>query len=136
MDTYVQGSNTRLLVDVAIFNAGEDAFESEFFLYLPPTLSFINTDRNKSNGSILCSPPDEDSDRLLRCDIGNPLPSLKSVFLRIYLQPVPDVTRPDRTISLTYEANSTNKEEPGKLSDNRQSLNLGLQVNTTLLLGG
>lgn len=136
LETYVQGSNERLVVDVNIYNAGEDAFGSEFLLHLPPTLSFINTDRNSSNFDILCWPPGEDSGPVLRCDIGNPLEQRQTAALRVLLQPVPDVTKPDRVISFHLQVSSIYKEEAAKAADNQKNLTLDLRVDTDLIIDG
>lgn len=134
----IQGSGERLEVDVVIHNGGEDAFESEFYLHLPRTLDFINTDRSMSSSSVLCSPPNygDSEHRALICDIGNPLVAGQSVSLRVYLQPNPDVNQPLRSISFAMNANSTNREIDGKEADNRQTIDLPLIVRTGLSLGG
>ena len=138
MDAFIQGSSDRLELDVVIHNDGEDAFESHFYLQLPKTLDFINTERSVGNSSVLCSPPDDDDNdgRVLICDVGNPLPAAKSVYLRVYLQPNPDVNSPRRSISFTMSTNSTNQEINGKDDDNAKTLDLPLAVQTNLLLGG
>ena len=121
-------------VDVTILNAGEDAFGSEFYLHLPPTLSYINTDRDVTDSSILCFAPSAINGPSLRCEIGNPLPASKTVRLRVILQPNPG--NDEKSISFLAETNSTNKEEPNKLSDNKKLLTLNFKADTSLLLSG
>lgn len=134
----VQGSSDRLDVDVSIYNDGEDAFESQFYLHLPKMLDFINTDRSSSSSSVLCSPPnyEDDEHRVLICDIGNPLSTQQSVSFRVYLQPSPDVNQPLQSISFTMDTNSTNSEIDGKDADNHKTIDLPLVVQTGLSLRG
>lgn len=132
--TYVQGSTDRLKVDVLIFNAGEDAFGAEFYLHLPPTLSFINTDREVTNSSVLCFAPGDVNGPSLRCEIGNPLSAFKTIRLRVILQPNPGDEQ--KFISFWAETNCTNKERPDTLMDNKQNLNLNFKAETSLPISG
>lgn len=133
LDKLMQGSNERLIVDVSIHNAGEDAFASYFQLHMASMLSFINTERNGSDFSVQCSPPEDD---ILRCSIGNPMPADSTVKLRIFLQPVPDVTSNNRDVHFQLDAFSVNKEEPSKSLDNRRNVSLSFYVETDLFVDG
>jgi hypothetical protein len=80
------GSEKRLEFDVQVFNYGEDAFESMFYLTVPPGLNYINIERIDYDGAVavLCSAPTLDSNNTLRCDIGNPLPASTLVSINLY----------------------------------------------------
>ena len=92
---------------MTIFNAGEDAFGADFYLDLPPVLSYINTDKEFTNSSVLCDPPGDTNGPFLRCEIGNPLSSNKMARLRVILEPK---AGDDNFVSFLAEINSTNSE--------------------------
>ena len=127
----IQGFDERLVVEVSIYNAGEDAFASYFQLHMVSALSFINTERNGSDFSVQCWPPEED---ILRCSIGNPMPADSTVKLRIFLQPVPDTTDNNRDVEFQLETFSVNKEEPSTSFDNYAKVSLSFQVETDLFV--
>lgn len=47
MDQYLIGSKTRLELDVTVKNAGEDAFESMFYLQMPLGINYVNLNKAK-----------------------------------------------------------------------------------------
>ena len=132
--TFIQGSDERLFVDVTIYNGGEDAYGAEFYLDLPSTLAFINTERNVTNSSVICFPPGELNGPVLRCEIGNPLPASKTIRISIILKPNPGTD--ENFISFLAETNSTNKEESYNLNNNKKMLDLNFKANTSLFLIG
>ncbi|KAK4002779.1 hypothetical protein OUZ56_004581 [Daphnia magna] len=132
-ETYIQGSDERWTIDVEIHNDGEDAFGADFYLHLPPVLSFINTDKEYTDQSILCFPPGEINGLALRCEVGNPLPAMKTARLRVILQPTPG---DDAFVSFLAETNSTNKEDDSTKSDNSKLLQLTFKAETKLALSG
>jgi integrin alpha 8 len=82
VENYLLGSERRLELNVEVFNSGEDAFESMFYLTIPPGLNYINIERlgaDSSSVPVQCSAPSSATNNTLRCDIGNPLPSKKLV---------------------------------------------------------
>ena len=104
MESFVQGSGERLWVDASIYNAGEDAFGSEFYLHLPGrSLGYVNTDSMGTQVPIQCFPPEDLNDPVLRCEIGNPLPSGKTSRIRVILQPNPDEEK--NSVSFMAETN-------------------------------
>ena len=132
-DSYLVGSGKRWFVDVAILNKNEDAYEAKFFLYLPPSLSFISTDRNYTNSSISCAPITQTASPHLLCELGNPLAANAAVYLRVVLQPV-DIK--DKTVLLIAETNSTNKESDYTLQDNMATVTLNFWTQANLVLTG
>ena len=132
-ETYIQGSGERWTIDVLVYNGGEDAFGAEFYLNLPPVLSYINTDKGYTDPSIECFPPGDVNGPVLRCEIGNPLVATKSARLRIVVQPNPG---DENEISFLAETNSTNKENANTLQDNQKMLNLRFKTDTKLVLAG
>jgi Integrin alpha len=81
VEKYLLGSERRLEINVEVFNGGEDAFESMFYLTIPPGLNYINIERLGADSTVAvqCSAPSSTTNNTLRCDIGNPLPSRKLV---------------------------------------------------------
>ena len=47
MDQYLIGSRKRLELDVTVKNAGEDAFEAMFYLYMPMGINYVNINKSK-----------------------------------------------------------------------------------------
>ena len=151
MDSYILGSGGRLEIEVSVLNAAEDAFEATVYLHLPPQVSFVKIDRAEESDtiSILCSPPVDDTGRVLRCDIGNPLPAFRTAVFGIHLQPSSSLiggsndngngdTKSKTTSSLDFllEVNSTNPEEASQMFDNRLEISLPIRVQTDLFIGG
>ena len=151
MERYVLGSSARLEIDVAVFNAAEDAFESTLYLTLPAEVAFVNIERADTSDSVsvLCSPPTEDTGHVLRCDMGNPLPAFKTASFRILLQPNAVLARQNAaaalaaglpvrsSLELALSVNSTNPEEGAdQLADNQLTISLAVQVETELIIRG
>lgn len=150
MKHYILGSDERMEIQVTVFNGAEDAFEATVYLFLPPTVSFIKTERtNDSDTFIICSPPAPGGNNAVRCDIGNPLPERKLAKFTIRLDP--NITMlADEHFNLAYsaggklesslefvvEVNSTNPEADSQLSDNIFELSLPIRVQTDLQISG
>jgi hypothetical protein len=73
------GSNDYVEMDVKVFNAGEDSFETTAFLTMPEGVNYVKVDRIDTNRGIpvFCSP--NQRQRIVKCDIGNPLPAFQQV---------------------------------------------------------
>ncbi|CRL01777.1 CLUMA_CG014993, isoform A [Clunio marinus] len=116
---YVVGSNESLIIEVFVANNGEDAFEANFFMTVPPSLHFQKT--TKVFGSPhSCTAPSNLNNNTLKCDIGNPLPAGKSVKFKVLLEP--SVRGGKNQMNDFYdfymEANTTNSEADGGRFDN------------------
>jgi len=124
------------VVDVHIANRGEDAYESEFFLHLPKGLNYnqmVASDQNAA-GALLCSPPADAGDAVLRCEIGNPFVAGARVDFKVLLEAVPRVQDQQVNVTILCETNSTNAEEDGQLVDNSLPLTIDWLVDTGLSL--
>lgn len=135
MDVYFQGSTERLVLDVDVFNAAEDSYGSEFFLQMPPTMTFVNVENEQTNRTVYCYPPkDEDRQEFLRCDIGNPLVAKQTARLRAIfkLQPYDSIN----SITFKAEVNSTPTEPPTTQLDNSQVVTIDVQAKASLQLSG
>lgn len=158
MDSYILGSGGRLEIEVSVVNAAEDAFEATVYLHLPPEVSFVKIDRAEESDaiSILCSPPTDGTGRVLRCEIGNPLPAFRTAVFGIHLQPSSSLvassnqqhdsffsgssstseTMMKKSLDFLLEVNSTNPEEASQMFDNRLELSLPIRIQTDLFIGG
>ena len=77
------GSDDRLEISVELVNGGEAAYESVFYLDLPESLQYVKTEVTQGYGDsvaqnygsipVLCSPPTQKNNHMLKCDIGNPM---------------------------------------------------------------
>ena len=81
MDQYLIGSRKRLELDITVKNAGEDAFESMVYLFMPLGVNYVSLNRSKSDDAIICTgaQPEKTGLNVLICDIGNPLPANRRV---------------------------------------------------------
>lgn len=151
MEKYILGSDKKLEMEVSVYNAAEDAFEATAYLTLPDEVRFVRVDRAEETGTpVLCSSPTEDNGgpRTLRCDIGNPLPALRSSVFTIVLQPSARLARENAataqaaglkvksSLDFVLEVNSTNPEEQNQLNDNRVEFSLPIRVETDLSIRG
>ena len=50
MDQYLIGSRKRLELDVTVKNAGEDAFEAEFYISMPTGINYVNVNKSRQVG--------------------------------------------------------------------------------------
>lgn len=82
---YLLGSGENVNIDVKVENIGEDAFEAAYYLQLPPGVTYAKIERlDKENADVLriyCSVKTvgAEGNSTLKCDLGNPLESSKSV---------------------------------------------------------
>ena len=77
---YSVGSEERLEISLEIHNHGEDAYEATFYLQLPEAVNYRKTEVMEGYGEIsrgsipvLCSPPTQTNEFVLKCDLGNPM---------------------------------------------------------------
>lgn len=132
MNTFLQGSTERLVVDVDVFNAGEDAFESKFFIVMPSTMRFFSVEKDTTDQAIFCSAPDDDRQLVLRCDIGNPLNAQHTAHFRAIFQLQPGDF--NDTITFLANVNSTNPEVSATESDNFQRVTIQVKTKASLKL--
>lgn len=129
----IQGSDESWVMNVAIFNAGEEAYGVQFFLELPNVMKYVQTDQDYTDTSVSCSPPSDANGPVLVCDVGSSLPANKTAHLSIIIQPTSTY---EKSLSLVAETNSTDTEKDETLSDNKQTITLTFIANTTLALSG
>ncbi|CAB3370851.1 Hypothetical predicted protein [Cloeon dipterum] len=137
VEEYLLGSEKRLEFIVEVFNGGEDAFESMFYLTIPPGLNYINIERLGVDPSVAiqCSAPSSATNNTLRCDIGNPLPSRKLLKFKVLLQPYWAQGTPSR-FDFRLDVNSTNPEVEDDYTNNQKSVSIPIMVDTDLQIEG
>lgn len=149
LQTYTLGSNDKLVYDFTVRNNGEDAFESMLYLTIPANLDYIEMNKSSSRAEypicygpkLIEESPDEnnntlDNNKILECDLGNPLAHDGLVKFSVTMEPVKgDFSVPEFVISA--QVNSTNPEaDDRRLEDNRSSLKIPIRVETNLQLSG
>uniref|UniRef100_T1JAL3 Uncharacterized protein n=1 Tax=Strigamia maritima TaxID=126957 RepID=T1JAL3_STRMM len=77
--TYLMGSKERLELLINISNAGEDAFETTFYMEIPLGIEYVNILKNTPGILILCIPIASTSNNY-QCDIGNYLKANTTVY--------------------------------------------------------
>ena len=86
MSKYLLDSEQLLAVDVEVRNEGEDAFEATYEMKIPIGMDYKRIqrlDKAEREIPVQCSPPTNNNNYTLRCDIGNPLPKNKMVSILI-----------------------------------------------------
>lgn len=137
VNDYILGSKDLIVFDVVISNHGEDAFETGFYMTVPPGLNFRKIERigDVRDTPITCTAPSPATNNSLKCDIGNPLPSGKIAKFKVLLLPAQH-----RNLAPKYdfylEANSTNAESEGTRFDNIIKREVGISVETNLAVKG
>ena len=137
VEKYLLGSGEILELEVTIQNMAEDAFESVFYLQLPPGIDYINIESQSESNEIIiqCSAPKSNNNNTLRCDVGNPLPEGKLVKFKIILQPITfHGMKP--TYELSMKVNSTNPEKPQSILDNSLDISLPVWIETDIFVEG
>lgn len=76
VNKFILSRENVLLLDILVANRGEDAFEANFYIKIPPMVFYKRVTEEKTEVKISCSETEEE---LLHCEIGNPLPGGKIV---------------------------------------------------------
>ncbi|CAB4057648.1 ITGA8 [Lepeophtheirus salmonis] len=146
-ENYLVGSEERFELDITIFNHGEAAYETTFYLHIPNKVYYkkmrminIQNEKNISiikhgTPKILCSPPSQKNNFLLKCDLGNPMTTLSKISFKIVLKPVFDQRK---ISSLNFEmlVNSSNPESDNTLEDNIRNISVPVIIKTELKIRG
>lgn len=137
-DRYTIGSNKQLVLDVTVRNNGEDAYESMFYLFMPPTINYrgINETRQNSAAPACAYRPDQVGDNVLVCDLGNPQAGGETIKFSVITEPARgDFSTPDFTFKGIV--NSTNVEKDDKhREDNEFVVGIRINVEPNLVLSG
>ncbi|XP_066302070.1 integrin alpha-8-like isoform X3 [Branchiostoma lanceolatum] len=129
----VVGSDKQLLMDVVVENAGEGAYEALLSVMLPEGVDFVGTGNPRGGAIITCNLQEEDQ-RLLVCDLGNPF-TARRTQLGLRLSTV-QLTGDSNSLDFEFSVNSTNAEEPGNEGDNHIIFPVPVKVNASLSVRG
>ncbi|CAG0916768.1 unnamed protein product [Notodromas monacha] len=138
-ESYLVGSGDNIEMDVKVFNGGEDSFETTAFLTMPSGVNYVKIERLDTNHGIpvFCSP--NLSQRIVKCDIGNPLPAYQQVRFNIIVHP--QAIQGDRenllkALEFMLTVNSTNPDDESFAADNMRKISVPLRVEAELLVSG
>ncbi|XP_035689663.1 integrin alpha-5-like [Branchiostoma floridae] len=129
----VVGSDKQLLMDVVVENAGEGAYEALLSVMLPEGVDFVGTGNPRGGAIITCNLQEEDQ-RLLVCDLGNPF-TARRTQLGLRLSTV-QLTGDSNSLNFAFSVNSTNTEEAGNEGDNHITFPVPVKVNASLSVRG
>nr|XP_040578055.1 integrin alpha-PS2-like isoform X3 [Lepeophtheirus salmonis] len=139
-DTYTIGSDEKLEISTHIKNLGEDAYNAYLYLSVPKGVNYIRTKTSEDSSiSVLCSPPNNDNNRSLKCEIGNPLPSSSQVKLNIMFQPIDEGHTEEESLKFydfILSVNSSNPEESFNMDNNEKKILIKIKVFANLKLSG
>lgn len=138
IDKYLLGANEPLTVEVLITNNGEDAFEASFYMTIPKGLNQQSVKKigESRDTSFTCTAPSIQTNNALKCDIGNPLKSGKSINFKVLLEPSKNLHGLDPFYEFYMEANSTNEEADGGRFDNTLKKSIAIYVESDLSISG
>lgn len=137
VDKYLLGSKDLLVVEVIVMNHGEDAFESNFFMTIPPGLDYKRVEKkgDLKDTTITCTAPTRENNHVLKCDLGNPFPGGKVAKFDVILNPSQKAGM-SPSYEFYMEANSTNSERDGSGLDNVFRKTIGIWLETDLVIKG
>ncbi|CAB4057680.1 ITGA8 [Lepeophtheirus salmonis] len=100
------------------------ASSSDTYTIVPKGVNYIRTKTSEDSSiSVLCSPPNNDNNRSLKCEIGNPLPSSSQVKLNIMFQPIDEGHTEEESLKFydfILSVNSSNPEESFNMDNNEK----------------
>jgi len=129
-------------LSLEVVNDGEDAYEANFFLDLPESINYIKTELlevssvSGTSPPVLCSPPSQRNEHVLKCDLGNPMARNSKVSFRILLQPTVNFLEDVSSFEMSLSVNSSNQDSALTAQDNRVQFNLPVRVKTDLRIRG
>ncbi|XP_078703899.1 integrin alpha-8-like isoform X3 [Branchiostoma floridae x Branchiostoma belcheri] len=129
----VVGSDKQLLMDVVVENHGEGAYEALLSVMLPEGVDFVGTGNPRGGAIITCNLQEEDQ-RLLVCDLGNPF-TARRTQLGLRLSTV-QLTGNSNSLDFRFSVNSTNAEEAGNEGDNQITFPVPVKVNASISVRG
>jgi len=142
LNEYSVGSDERLELSLEVVNDGEDAYEANFYLDLPESINYIKTEllevssQGGTSPPVLCSPPSQRNEHVLKCDLGNPMAGNSKVSFRILLQPTVNFLEDVSSFEMSLAVNSSNQDSSETLSDNHVQFSLPVRVKTDLRIRG
>ncbi|XP_008206653.1 integrin alpha-PS2 [Nasonia vitripennis] len=137
VERYLMGSTEELVLHVSIYNSAEDAFESRFYMPLPPGVEYSKLEfpAETSDKNVDCKQPDESNNNTLICDLGNPLSKGRIVKFSVRLRPTMfHGMKPQ--FELNMSVNSTNPEHSTTTNDNYFNVALPIWIENDLLIEG
>uniref|UniRef100_T1JAL1 Uncharacterized protein n=1 Tax=Strigamia maritima TaxID=126957 RepID=T1JAL1_STRMM len=131
---YVMGTQKRLELQINIVNAGEDAFETTFYIEIPPGVDYINVDQISTNVPVSCTTISLSSSHY-QCDVGNPLKAKETVTFMILLAPK-YLNSSNNEYEFLMEVNSTNPENVTTEYNNMWLIRVPVDVKAELIVSG
>ncbi|CAJ0943146.1 unnamed protein product, partial [Mesorhabditis belari] len=134
-------TDNTMLINVSVFNRGEDAYETKLFFDVPEGFEYSGVEASKDEKQTApsCSPtsaqPDEDGKWVFACELGNPLPQGKSVSTTVRITANQDKP-PLKPITIRAHVNSTNNEEESTSVDNNVEFTVPVDFKNQLTLVG
>uniref|UniRef100_A0A915C439 Integrin alpha-2 domain-containing protein n=1 Tax=Parascaris univalens TaxID=6257 RepID=A0A915C439_PARUN len=134
----IGATDQSLLLNVTVKNRGEDSYESQFFMTIPPGFEYGGIENYITKQPLSCSPHgkvEKGEDYVFTCDIGNPLPANAEALFGFRLTG----TSVDATVEevlVKMSVNSTNAEQEGREFDNEMTVRIPIEVKAQLSLVG
>nr|XP_006825101.1 PREDICTED: integrin alpha-PS2-like [Saccoglossus kowalevskii] len=128
------GSHDLVILEVTVTNNGDDAFESQVTIQLPPGFHYVRVQKRDSDYTVGCMDIDNGIG-LVICDCGNPISAGHKVKFDLTLSTIQyNITYSTEEISLS--ANSSNAEESSTLGDNNIIVIIPVKINAGISFTG
>ncbi|VDM40683.1 unnamed protein product [Toxocara canis] len=134
----IGASDQSLVLNVTVKNRGEDSYESQFFITIPPGFEYGGIENYVTKQPLSCSPQgkaEKGEDYIFACDIGNPLPANAEALFGFRLTGT-NVDASMEEVVVKMSVNSTNAEHEGRDIDNEMNVRIPLEVKAQLSLVG
>uniref|UniRef100_H0VEQ4 Integrin subunit alpha 4 n=1 Tax=Cavia porcellus TaxID=10141 RepID=H0VEQ4_CAVPO len=129
------GSMKTLMLNVSLFNAGDDAYETTLHIRLPTGLYFIKM-LDLGEKQINCEVTDTSGTVKLDCTLGYIYVDHLSRMDVSFLLDVSSLRRADEDLNITVLASCENEREMNKLMDNKVTVTIPLRYEVMLAVHG
>ncbi|GAB6027783.1 hypothetical protein CHUAL_002018 [Chamberlinius hualienensis] len=131
--SFIVGSNNRLVLQAEISNAAERAYNTKLYVDMP---KWMDIDRKPPP----CDIREEESKKWLECIVANPLKANNTINMELNLNvqgiPIKEFKVKRGLLSLNVSVRSDSKEEQALLNDNRVVINLPMILEADVYVTG
>lgn len=134
IDEFKLGDLKPFDMNVTVANLGEDAFEAEFYLNVPQGLQISKVEQIDGVKDVGFRHNVTNGGRILKCEIGNPLPKDRFIRFQIIFNVNPAKEFGTAKLILKMEVNSSNAEMKENLGNNLliREIPIGLQAEVVI----
>ncbi|XP_078260158.1 integrin alpha-4 [Rhinoraja longicauda] len=125
----------RIILNMALFNAGDNAYSSTLIVKMPKDINFFKTVEMVEK-YVICGVTEEENSTCLECSIGHLYMNSQSKVELNFLLDTSKLTRAERDLVITINATCKNEQRLDLLHDNFISLNMPLKYEIAVIVHG